>query len=93
MGCCSRLLCCAFRGPVGLRPFLFNSRLNILFVFCSPLVVAAELNKWSEAPTFILAMLTIIPLAERLGYLTEQLTLHTNDTLGVRFNAFFPFKN
>ncbi|KAH9251575.1 calcium/proton exchanger [Batrachochytrium salamandrivorans] len=86
---CQRLLCCAFRGPVGLRPFLLGSKLNVLFVICAPLAFAAEINHWSEAPTFILAMLAIIPLAERLGYLTEQLTLHTNDTLGGMLNATF----
>lgn len=86
---CQRLLCCAFRGPVGLRPFLLGSKLNILFVICAPLAFAAEINHWSEAPTFVLAMLAIIPLAERLGYLTEQLTLHTNDTLGGMLNATF----
>lgn len=84
-GCLTRLLCCfgcACRGPIGLRPFLFGSKVNILFFICAPLTFIAEGNHWGAGPTFVLAMLAIAPLAERLGYLTEQLAFHTNDTLG-----------
>jgi hypothetical protein len=89
-GCCTRLLscfgACCVRGPVGLKPFLLGSKINILFFICAPLAFVAEANHWGESPTFILAMLAIAPLAERLGYLTEQLAFHTNDTLGGQFS-------
>ena len=85
-GCCARLcVCfrsCFGRGPIGLRPFLFGSKVNILFFVCGPLAFVAEAENWGSGLTFVLAMLAIAPLAERLGYLTEQLAHHTNDTLG-----------
>jgi len=66
-----------------------GSKVNILFFICAPLAFVAEGNHWGEGPTFVLAMLAIAPLAERLGYLTEQLAFHTNDTLGGMLNATF----
>jgi len=91
-GCLTRLLCCcgcACRGPVGLRPFLLGSKANLLFFICAPLAFVSEANHWREGVTFVLAMLAIAPLAERLGYLTEQLALHTNDTLGGKLRISF----
>jgi hypothetical protein len=87
-GCLTRVLCCfgcACRGPVGLKAFLLGSRVNILFFICAPLAFVSEGNHWGEGPTFVLAMLALVPLAERLGYLTEQLAFHTNDTLSGKF--------
>jgi Ca2+:H+ antiporter len=78
-----------FRGPLGLRKFIFGSKLNILTVICAPLAAASEQNHWGEGPTFLLAMFAIAPLAERLGYLTEQLSLHVGDSVGALINASF----
>ena len=36
---------------------------------------------WSPALTFVLSLLAICPLAERLGFITEQLALYTNETV------------
>ena len=39
--------------------------------------------------TFTLALLGLAPLAERLGFVTEQLAIHTNETIGGLLNATF----
>ena len=39
--------------------------------------------------TFTFSLLAIAPLAERLGFVTEQLALHTNETIGGLLNATF----
>lgn len=36
----------------------------------------------SDGVTFVLSLLALCPLAERLGFITEQLAFYTNDTLG-----------
>ncbi|GKZ00743.1 hypothetical protein MPSEU_001026200 [Mayamaea pseudoterrestris] len=42
-----------------------------------------------EAPCFILAGLALIPCAERLSFVTEQVAEHTNGTIGALLNATF----
>jgi len=89
--CCRQICCCCkgvVSGPLGIFAF-FCTRLNVLGVVCGPLAFVSEANHWGAGPTFTLAMLAVIPLAERLGYLTEQLALHTNETLGGLLNATF----
>jgi Ca2+:H+ antiporter len=44
---------------------------------------------WGQIPTFILTMLAIIPLAKYLGEATEQLAMHTNQTIGGLLNTTF----
>lgn len=44
---------------------------------------------WSDGWTFFFALLSICPLAERLGFITEQLALYTNSTVGGLLNATF----
>jgi Ca2+:H+ antiporter len=86
---CRRLCCCyrgCFSGPLGLRAFLFT-KLNVFAFVCGPLAFVSESQHWGEGPTLTLAMVAIMPLAERLGYLTEQMAMHTNDTLGGLLNA------
>lgn len=54
-----------------------------------PLAVAADTWRWSDGAVFVLAMLPLCSLAERLGMITEQLALYTNDTIGGLLNASF----
>jgi len=72
----------------GIRPVLLGSRLNVLMLL-TPLAIMADSAKWSDAVTFSLSLLSIAPFAERLGYITEQLAMHTNETLGGLLNATF----
>eukprot|EP01023_Acetabularia_acetabulum_P055455 TRINITY_DN6404_c0_g2_i3.p2 TRINITY_DN6404_c0_g2~~TRINITY_DN6404_c0_g2_i3.p2 ORF type:complete len:441 (+),score=79.99 TRINITY_DN6404_c0_g2_i3:2662-3984(+) len=67
---------------------LINSKLNILLI-CLPFAIAAKYLHWGDGVLFVLCLLALCPLAERLGYLTEQLALHTNDTLGGLLNVTF----
>ena len=63
-----------------LSELLLGSKLNILMLL-TPLALLAENFGWSDGVTFTLNLLAIAPFAERLGFVTEQLALHTNDTL------------
>ena len=56
------------------RPYL-----NVLMVFVV-LAVVCDAKKWSSSILFTFSILGIVPFAERLGWVTDQLTLHTNDT-------------
>lgn len=62
--------------------------INILLVFV-PCAIASNIFSLPEGITFTLALLGLAPLAERLGFVTEQLTLHTNDSIGGLLNATF----
>lgn len=75
-----------------LKVILLEGPLNPL-LFCIPLSFYTYLyQKQEEIPTFlpfIFALFSLAPLAERLGFLTEQLSLHTNETIGGLLNATF----
>eukprot|EP01023_Acetabularia_acetabulum_P004879 TRINITY_DN12049_c0_g1_i3.p1 TRINITY_DN12049_c0_g1~~TRINITY_DN12049_c0_g1_i3.p1 ORF type:complete len:534 (-),score=92.77 TRINITY_DN12049_c0_g1_i3:1291-2892(-) len=72
----------------GLRHVLLGSKLNVLLVFLPVAIVWAVLGL-SDTMKFLFSLLALIPLAERLGDITEQLAMHTNDTLGGLLNATF----
>ena len=73
---------------VGARALLTTGPLNILLV-CTPFAFVSYWAKWPLSLTFVLSLLSIAPFAERLGFVTEQLALHTNDTIGGLLNATF----
>jgi hypothetical protein len=60
---------------------------HLLTLLCVPLIFFSEHNLWGPGPTLVLAMLALMPLAERLSFLTEQLTLHSNETVGGGLNS------
>lgn len=75
---------------------IFSSRLNVLMVFSFIaltyyLFPSALLEEYSNLNTvlFVSSLLGLVPFAERLGFVTEQLALHTNDTYGGLINATF----
>jgi Ca2+/H+ antiporter len=72
----------------GLMEMLFNSYLNALLIFV-PVSAYSFNSGWSSEITFFTALLGLAPLAERLGFVTEQLAIHTNDTIGGLLNATF----
>ena len=53
--------------------------LNLLLVFV-PLAIAGHIVGWSTGVRFAFALLGIAPFAERLGFVTEELAKHTNET-------------
>ncbi len=72
----------------GTREVLLNGPLNILLI-CIPFALISHILAWSDVVTFILALLALAPIAERLGFVTEQLAIHTNETIGGLLNATF----
>jgi calcium/proton exchanger cax len=49
----------------------------------------ARSSSWGDGYVFTLSLLAICPLAERLGFITEQLAEYTNPTVGGLLNATF----
>ncbi|KAK3273370.1 hypothetical protein CYMTET_18384, partial [Cymbomonas tetramitiformis] len=75
------------------KDIFLTTKINVLMP-CIPLAITfhylgvlsgAKNDGW----TFIFSLLGIAPLAERLGYVTEQLATYTNPTLGGLLNATF----
>lgn len=56
-----------FIGEPGDRPWF-----NVLLVIC-PIAVVAKQLEWNATAQFVLALLAMVPLAERLGFTTECL--------------------
>jgi len=66
-----------------------NNKILSFFLIAIPFGIASPNAGWGDIPTFILTMIAIIPLAKYLGEATEQLAMHTNQTLGGLLNATF----
>merc|ERR1711998_797079 len=62
--------------------------LNLLLL-CTPPAMLSHYLDWGQGHTFTLSLLAIAPFAERLSFVTEQLALHTSETLGGLLNATF----
>jgi Ca2+:H+ antiporter len=73
---------------VGAREMIVGGPLNILLP-CGIVGMISYYCNWNEGVTFAFSLLAIAPLAERLGFCTEQLALHTNDSIGGLLNATF----
>lgn len=77
------------------KALVLGSNLNLLLIFTIPALFGDKITTdslrgyFNEGSTFVMALLALIPLAERLGYVTEQLAIHTNPTLGGLLNATF----
>lgn len=70
------------------RHVLLDSRLNLLLA-AAPAAMVAQRNGWGDGAEFALSLAAICPLAERLGFVTEELAKHTNSTIGGLLNATF----
>ncbi|XP_020216289.1 vacuolar cation/proton exchanger 5 [Cajanus cajan] len=67
---------------------VFSNKLNLLMPF-GPLAILVQKFTGHLGWVFGLSLLGIMPLAERLGYATEQLAFYTGDTVGGLLNATF----
>ncbi|XP_055823744.1 vacuolar cation/proton exchanger 3-like [Solanum dulcamara] len=67
---------------------LFSKKLNLL-IPCGPLAMLVDMLTDHHGWIFFLSLLGIIPLAERLGWATEQLAFYTGPTVGGLLNATF----
>jgi Ca2+:H+ antiporter len=70
------------------KPMALTGPLNILLLL-TPFAMISYYADWPSTLTFIFSLLALAPLAERLGFVTEQLALHTNETIGGLLNATF----
>ncbi|GMH34140.1 hypothetical protein BSKO_01974 [Bryopsis sp. KO-2023] len=72
---------------------LLITKLNILLLFMPVALLfyffGEDWAKESQGIVFLSSMMVLCPLAERLGFITEELALYTNDTLGGLLNATF----
>ena len=59
------------------------------FLLFGPIALIGKTGIFSESTCFVLAGLTLIPLAERLSFVTEEVASHTNQTIGALLNATF----
>lgn len=71
-----------------IKVMVMTGPLNILLL-CCPISIISYIADWPSEVIFIFSLLAMAPLAERLGFVTEQLALHTNDTIGGLLNATF----
>ncbi|CAN6444889.1 unnamed protein product [Victoria cruziana] len=71
-----------------IRIVIFQSKLNILLL-SGPVAVLVHGLTQNSGWVFLFSLLGIIPLAERLGYATEQLAFFTGPTVGGLLNATF----
>ncbi|KAG7035028.1 Vacuolar cation/proton exchanger 5, partial [Cucurbita argyrosperma subsp. argyrosperma] len=67
---------------------VFSAKINCLMPF-GPLAIVVSNLSGHHGWVFLLSLLGIIPLAERLGYATEQLACYTGATVGGLLNATF----
>uniref|UniRef100_A0A7N0VM48 Sodium/calcium exchanger membrane region domain-containing protein n=1 Tax=Kalanchoe fedtschenkoi TaxID=63787 RepID=A0A7N0VM48_KALFE len=67
---------------------VFSTKLNLLMPF-GPLAILVHNLTGHRGWVFFLSLLGITPLAERLGYATEQLAFYTGATVGGLLNATF----
>ncbi|CAK9179815.1 unnamed protein product [Ilex paraguariensis] len=67
---------------------LIKAKINILLPF-GPLAILLHYLTRKHGWVFIFSLLGITPLAERLGYATEQLAFYTGPTVGGLLNATF----
>ncbi|XP_044489793.1 vacuolar cation/proton exchanger 5-like isoform X2 [Mangifera indica] len=67
---------------------VFSNKLNLLMPL-GPLAIMVHKITGHKGWVFFLSLLGITPLAERLGYATEQLAFYTGATVGGLLNATF----
>ncbi|XP_075671182.1 vacuolar cation/proton exchanger 5-like [Castanea sativa] len=73
---------------MSIKTVVFSNKLNLLIVFGPTAILVQKLTDKS-AWVFFLSLVGITPLAERLGYATEQLAFYTGPTVGGLLNATF----
>ncbi|KAK1665100.1 hypothetical protein QYE76_053263 [Lolium multiflorum] len=69
-----------------LQEVLLGTKLAVLFL-AVPLAIAAQCFRFGQVWVFALSLIGLVPLAERVSFLTEQLALYTGPTIGGLLNA------
>jgi Ca2+/H+ antiporter len=68
---------------------IFQSRFTVLLILGPIAVVGNATDLLGPAACFTFSGISLIPLAERLSFVTEQVAYHTNGTIGALLNATF----
>ncbi|KAJ8500815.1 hypothetical protein OPV22_011367 [Ensete ventricosum] len=71
-----------------IKVVIFSTKINILLPF-GPLSIVLHFLTENHGLVFFFSLIGITPLAERLGYATEQLAAYTGQTVGGLLNATF----
>ncbi|XWS09586.1 hypothetical protein CRYUN_Cryun39dG0002400 [Craigia yunnanensis] len=71
-----------------IKTVVLSKKFNLLIPF-GPLAILVQKRTGQNGWVFILGLLGIMPLAERLGYTTEQLAFYSGPTVGGLLNATF----
>lgn len=78
------------KGPLmSIYIVLIKAKINVLLPFGPLAILMHYITGKHQGWVFFFSLLGITPLAERLGYATEQLTFYTGPTLGGLLNATF----
>jgi Ca2+:H+ antiporter len=72
-----------------LYDIVFGKGIISLMLAAAPFAILAYYQDWSASWQFWLNFCVLIPLAAILGHFTEELALHTNQTIGGLINATF----
>lgn len=71
-----------------LHDMIFGSYINLLLLVM-PIAITAHRYEWSATSVFALNFISMVPLAALLGGFTEEVAIHTNQTIGGLINATF----
>ncbi|GAU27452.1 hypothetical protein TSUD_161380 [Trifolium subterraneum] len=83
----SRVRCAALRNfLVNIQEVILGTKLSILFPAIPAAIIAHYLGL-GQSWVFILSLLGLTPLAERVSFLTEQIAVFTGPTVGGLLNA------
>ncbi|KAI0518939.1 hypothetical protein KFK09_006376 [Dendrobium nobile] len=77
-----------YRAFRSLNIILFSAKINLLMP-CGPAAIVVKCLTGQHGWVFLLSLLGVVPLAERLGFVTEQLAFFTGPTVGGLLNATF----
>ncbi|KAF6147064.1 hypothetical protein GIB67_036783 [Kingdonia uniflora] len=69
-----------------LQQVILGTKLSILFL-AIPLAIVADCCHFGKPWIFTLSLIGLIPLAERVSFLTEQIAIYTGPTVGGLLNA------
>ncbi|XWS74024.1 hypothetical protein CRYUN_Cryun02cG0180000 [Craigia yunnanensis] len=69
-----------------LQQVILGTKLAVLFP-AIPLAIAADFYKFGRPWIFVLSLVGLTPLAERVSFLTEQIAYYTGPTVGGLLNA------
>ncbi|XP_076931768.1 vacuolar cation/proton exchanger 3-like [Bidens hawaiensis] len=87
MSLVSKVPCSTLRNLLAnLQEVILGTKLAILFV-AIPFAIAAQCFGYARPWVFSLSLLGLIPLAERVSFLTEQIAFYTGPTVGGLLNA------